>query len=83
MTAVIRQSQEIAQMIRMILAGALGIGCLAGLAACDSTYTPSAHHHDDASTGSLLSGTDTGVNPNGSMNDPSLRSNFGSQNTGH
>ena len=70
-------------MMKTIFAAALCIAGLFGLAACDSTYTPSAHRHDDASTGSLLSGTDTGVNPNGSMNDPSIKSNFGSQNTGH
>ena len=54
-----------------------GIVCMLMLAACDNTYTPSAHHQADASTGSLLSGTDTGVNPNGSGSDPSISSNRG------
>lgn len=48
------------------------------LAACDAgSYNPSAHRQDDASTGSLLSGTDTGANGNGSISDPSIRSNTG------
>lgn len=48
-------------------------------AACDAgPYDPSAHHHsEDASTGSLLPGTDTGVNPNGGVGDPSIRSSIG------
>ena len=70
-------------MMYRVFAGLVSIGCLLGVAACDNTYTPSAHHHDDASTGSLLSGTDTGVNPNTGLNDPSVKSNFGSGNTGH
>ncbi len=50
---------------------------LFALAACDAgPYDPSAHRQADASTGSLLSGTDTGANGNGSLNDPSIRSNF-------
>ena len=41
--------------------------CLLMLAGCDNTYTPSLHHQADASTGSRLQGTDTGVNPSGSI----------------
>ncbi len=52
------------------------IGLLA-LGGCDNTYTPSAHHQAAASTGSLLSGTDTGANANGGVNDPSITSNAG------
>ncbi len=70
-------------MTNKVIAGVLGIACLLGVAGCDNTYTPSAHHQDDASTGSLLSGTDTGVNPNTGLNDPSVKSNFGSGNIGH
>jgi hypothetical protein len=70
-------------MMNKVVAGAVGIACLLGVAACDNTYTPSAHHQDNASTGSLLSGTDTGVNPNTGMNDPSVKSNFGSGNRGN
>ncbi|WP_428374834.1 hypothetical protein [Lichenicoccus sp.] len=70
-------------MMNKVIAGVASIACLLSVAACDNTYTPSAHHQDAASTGSLLSGTDTGANPNGTMNDPSLKSNFGSGNTGH
>ena len=51
---------------------------LFALAACDTgPYDPAAHHQADASTGSLLSGTDTGVNANGSVADPSISNNFG------
>ena len=46
------------------------------LAACDNTYTPGAHRGDQASTGSLLSGTDTGANTGGNTNDPSITSNL-------
>ncbi len=56
---------------------AVGIALLFGLSACDTgSYTPSAHHDAEASTGSLLSGTDTGANGNGNFNDPSIRSNY-------
>ena len=56
---------------------AAGIALLSSLAACDTgPYTPSAHHQAEASTGSMLSGTDTGANGNGNLNDPSVRSNF-------
>lgn len=54
-----------------------GIVCLSGVSGCDNTYTPSAHHQEAASTGSLLSGTDTGLSTNG-MNDGSIKSNAGS-----
>ena len=54
-----------------------GAVCLLALAACDNTYTPSAHHRADASTGSLLSGTDTGADTNASGGDPSISSNRG------
>ena len=64
-------------MLNKIAVAAAGV-MLASLAACDTgPYTPSAHRDAEASTGSMLSGTDTGVNANGSMNDPSIRSNFG------
>ncbi len=58
------------------------IACMLALAACDNTYTPSAHHQADASTGSLLSGTDTGANLNGSGGDPSISSNRGASSGG-
>ena len=83
MTPGLVEREREVHMMNKIIAGAVSIACLLGLAACDATYTPSAHHQDDASTGSLLSGTDTGVNPNSGMSDPSVRSNSGSGNTGH
>ncbi|NPD65382.1 hypothetical protein HN018_17190 [Lichenicola cladoniae] len=64
-------------MMKSIIAGTIGIVCLLGITACDNTYTPSMHHQDAASTGSMLSGTDTGVNANGNTNDPSITSNLG------
>ena len=61
-----------------------GAVCLLALAACDNTYTPSAHHGDaDAATGSRLSGTDTGANTNASGDDPSISSNRGAPSGGH
>ncbi len=50
--------------------------CLLALAGCDSTYTPSVHHEAEASTGSRLSGIDTGVSTNGAS-DPSITNNAG------
>lgn len=64
-------------MMNKVVAGLAGVACLLGVVACDNTYTPSAHHQDSASTGSMLSGTDTGVNANGNSNDPSITSNLG------
>jgi predicted small secreted protein len=44
----------------------------ASLAAC-GTYTPGAHRHVDASTGSMLSDQDTGINPaDNSMRAPTV-----------
>ncbi len=64
-------------MFTKIAVAAASVVMLTGLAACDAgPYTPSAHRDAEASTGSMLSGTDTGVNANGNMNDPSIRSNF-------
>ena len=53
---------------------------LFALAACDSgPYDPSAHRRADAPTGSLLSGTDTGVDQNGNIGgNPSISTNAGS-----
>ena len=52
------------------LFAATGLQILAG---CDAgPYTPNAHRSSDASTGSMLSGTDTGANDNG-LGDASLR----------
>ncbi len=53
---------------------------LFALAACDTVpYNPSAYHQTDATTGSLLSGTDTGVSQNGNIGDnPSISTNAGS-----
>jgi hypothetical protein len=62
---------------------AAGLCCLAGLAGCDTSYTPGAHHQDAASTGSMLSGTDTGVNADGNTNNPSITSNLGNGAAGH
>ena len=45
------------------------------LSSCDNTYTPSAHRSADASTGSMLSGVDTGMDPGTDLNNPSLRNN--------
>ena len=59
------------------IARAAGVVCLLVLVGCDNTYTPSAHHQASASTGSLLSGTDTGANANGGVNDPSITNNAG------
>lgn len=64
-------------MMNGTIAGTASLVCLLALAACDNSYTPSAHHQADASTGSLLSGTDTGVNANGGVNDPSITNNAG------
>ena len=63
-------------MIRTPITGAAIVVCMLALAGCDNTYTPSTHHQANASTGSLLSGTDTGANANGA-NDPSITSNAG------
>ncbi len=53
------------------------------MSACSTgPYDPAAHHHADTSTGSMLSGTDAGTNPNGSFGDPGIRSNAGG-NVGH
>ena len=60
-----------------MIAEAASVVFLLALAACDNTYTPSAHHQADASTGSLLSGTDTGVNAHGGVGDPSITNNAG------
>ena len=64
-------------MTSKIVAGVIGAACLLSVSACDSTYTPGAHHSEAASTGSLLSGTDTGANGNGGISDPSINSNTG------
>lgn len=46
------------------------------LSGCDTgTYTPSAHRSADASTGSMLSGVDTGMDPGTGLSNPSVRSN--------
>lgn len=63
-------------MTNKVVAVMAGLVCLFGVAACDDTYTPSMHHQEAASTGSMLSGTDTGVNGNG-MGDASIKSNAG------
>ena len=48
------------------------------IAGCDSgPYDPSAHRHTDSSTGSLLSGADTGANLNDRMADPSFAGHAG------
>lgn len=57
-------------------------GCVLGLSACDNTYTPGIHHQEAASTGSMLSGTDTGVDANGNTNNPSITSNLGTSRGG-
>ena len=54
------------------VAGVCGALCFLALAGCDDTYTPSAHHQVDASTGSRLQGTDTGADASGSTGDPSI-----------
>ncbi len=72
-----RAFEEGIRVIRTSTAGAAIAVCLLALAGCDNTYTPSAHHQAEASTGSLLSGTDTGANGNGGTNDPSIRGNAG------
>ena len=54
------------------------------LSACDTgPYNPSARHQADSSTGSMLSGADTGVNNNGSLSDTSIGSNKGFGAPGH
>ena len=64
-------------MFARIVGAVAGTVLLFGLAACDTgPYTPSAHRNAEASTGSMLSGTDTGANGSGNLNDPSIRSNF-------
>ena len=46
------------------------------IAGCDrGPYDAAAHRQEDASTGSHLSSADTGVDPNGAANNPSLLSN--------
>ena len=60
-----------------MIAAAAGIVCLLAVAGCDNTYTPSAHHQADVSTGTRLSGTDTGVSPSGGVNDPAINANPG------
>ena len=63
-------------MTSKIIASAAGAACLLALAACDTTYTPGAHHFaGDASTGSHLSDTDTGVGANTGLDTPSLTTN--------
>ena len=59
-----------------------GAACLLALAACDNTYTPSAHRDAETATGSRLSGTDTGANTNASGDDPSISSNRGAPSGG-
>ncbi|MGI4794929.1 MAG: hypothetical protein ACRYG8_12815 [Janthinobacterium lividum] len=67
-----------------VIARVVGVVSLLGAAACDNTYTPSAHHQEAASTGSMLSGVDTGSDGTGTMNNPSLTSNYGGpQSHGH
>ena len=56
------------------------------ISACDSgLYDHIAHRDDGSPTGSLLSGTDTGVNPNSSIGDAGIGSNkeFGSPGSSH
>ena len=65
----------VAIMMNKITVGIAGTACLLTLAACDSTYTPGMHGADAAQTGSLLSGSDTGANPNGGIGDPSISTN--------
>ena len=55
------------------------------VSACDAgPYDRTARHDDGASTGSLLSGTDTGVNANGAISNTGIGSNkgFGSPGSG-
>lgn len=48
------------------------------LCACDTgPYDPSAHRHADASTGSMLSGADTGTEQNGSLQSSAVGFNHG------
>lgn len=48
------------------------------LSGCDrGPYDPSAHRQAEASTGTMLSGTDSGANLDANMNNnPSMRSNY-------
>jgi len=54
----------------LLLVAACSLQTLSG---CDAgPYTPGAHRSADVSTGSMLSGTDTGANDNG-LGDASIR----------
>ncbi|MCQ8242400.1 hypothetical protein [Rhizosaccharibacter radicis] len=49
-------------------------GALFSLGACENAFTVTGNHHqEDASTGSHLSGSDTGMDASQGMSDPSLR----------
>ncbi len=63
-------------MIKLLLSSAFLMLPLA-ISGCDrGPYDPSAHHHADASTGTMLSGHESGADVNANMNNPSTRSNF-------
>lgn len=48
------------------------------MAGCDAgPYDPAAHRHVDASTGSMLSGTDTGADTSGNVGGTSFASHSG------
>lgn len=65
------------QIMNKVIAGVAAVACMLAVAACDNTYTPSMHHQEAASTGSMLSGTETGVGPGNGTNSPSINSNAG------
>lgn len=67
-------------MIKMLLASVIFLLPLL-LSGCDpEPYDAAAHQRANAaSTGSSLSGVDTGADLNGHGSDPSLRTNFGSK----
>jgi len=63
-------------MIRLLLSSAFLMLPLA-ISGCDrGPYDPSAHRHADASTGTRLSGNDSGADLDANMNNPSMRSNY-------
>ncbi len=71
-------------MIKLWLPGVLLMLPLA-VAGCDAgPYDPAAHWHVDSSTGSMLSGTDTGADTNGSVGGASFAGHSGEAHTsGH
>jgi hypothetical protein len=58
---------------------------LFAVSACDTgPYNPSLHHHEDASLGSMLPGTDTSSDGSGNLvNNPAMRSSQFTGGNGH